>query len=406
MNRFTTPFLAAQFFSILGSAVSSIALPWLLISLAIEPQRMAGILGIHATATVFAVIVGSPFLDRLNKRRFCIWADLLLATGLCALIHLYLSGSLHWIQIAIYLASSAFVATLAGAAGSSMIPALAKVTGKSNAQMNGAIGSFHNFGDLLGPVASGLLIASVGIGWALTINASTFLISSLFLLLLVPAIVGVPDQNVPRLNDKNAFIGGILAIASNPTLRWVTLVSAVVNMCVTPLLSLLLPLITKQSGDDALSYGTMISCFGCGAFVASLAYTWRGSRAHPLRSMFISLLIAAAAFISIPMLGRTELLLALFVIGASVGYLGPLEQTLVQDHARPEVLGSVLLAYTASRTALVPVGFALAGGALAREGIAMSFLILAIVLGFPAGLKLLRLLMLKGPHGDGDTRSE
>lgn len=372
--------LLAQLLSILGSAIGAIAIPWLLLEGDVSAQRISLVFIAQSGAAVFAAILGTSFLDRLEKRNVYIACDAFLATASFGLIALYLLDMLNPIAIAAILASSAIISAFSDAAGSSMIPSLLTGGKVDNQRVNGLIGTFHNFGDLAGPVIGGLVVAAVGSAGALAIDGVSFLLSAALLAFFVPKLRGAtPPQATPE-DTGAAYLAGVREIARSPVLRTVTLTSAIINMVITPLLALLLPVMVKESGGSALGVGTMISCFGAGTFLASMLFTAGRFNPSPLPSLFGSVLLALVCFALIPLIPGYAVYVALLVIGVSVGYLGPLEQTLMQNSSPAPKIGRIMLAYSALRTLLVPVGFLIVGQTLEHASVSTAFFSLGGVL--------------------------
>ncbi|MDK2125542.1 MFS transporter [Parachitinimonas caeni] len=373
--------LSAQLLSILGSAVAAVAIPWLLLTAEVGPQKLAWVFAVQSGAAVLAALIGTPFLDRFEKRRTYIACDVLLATASFGLIALYLSHALHPATVAAILACSAIISSLSSAAGSAMIPELLAEDESANQRVNGLIGTFHNFGDLAGPLLGGVIIATLGNVTALAIDGATFVISGLLLWWFLPqrkgAALPAPASEATEEPAKAAYLAGLLAIVHDPMLRRVTLVSGVVNMVISPLLVLFLPVMVKQSGGSALGVGVLFSCFGVGAFLASLLYTWRGAKLAPLPSLAASMLLAVLSLALLPFVPQLGACGLLCVIGAAVGYTGPLEQTLMQNHSPANQIGRIMLAYSACRTVSVPVGFLVVGEVLGQGNSQAAALTLA-----------------------------
>lgn len=371
--------LAAQILSILSSAIAGIAIPWLLLDAHISPDKMSWVFAVQACAAVLAAVLGTPFLDRLNRRSAYIGCDLLLALGSLALVALYLSGAMSTYAIAAILACTAIIGELSGAAGSAMVPTLLANDKVSNQRINGLLGTFHNFGDLVGPAIGGLVIAGLGSVAALSIDGASFLISALLVYTFLPRTSAAPPVEAENsASGRSGYLVGVRAIARSPVLRMVTLVSAVINMVITPLLVLLLPVMVKGNNGTALGVGTLISCFGVGTFMASVLYTARNARIPPLPSLLGSVVLVLLCFLLLPFAQSWASYLLLFLVGTGIGYLGPLEQTLLQNSAPSAQIGRVMLAYSAFRTVLVPVGFFVVGQALAHFGTAQAFIALAV----------------------------
>lgn len=380
MNKPVTALLWAQALSILGSAISAIAIPWLLLESHIDPTKMSLVFVAQSCASLLAALLGTPFLDRIEKKSTYILCDILLACCCFALIVLYITKALNPLLIAAILACSAVVSAFASAAGSAMIPELLKESDVNNQRVNGLIGTFHNFGDLAGPMIGGLLIASLGAATAIALDGASFLLSALLLALFVPKFKTPPAQIHEAVPGRQAYFAGVKEIAHTPVLRNVTLISAIINMVTTPLLVMLLPFLVKSSGGSALNAGVLISCFGVGAFLASLLFSIKNASLNPMLSLLASVTLAFLCFLLLPLANNILSYGLLFLIGFSVGYLGPLEQTLMQNSAQETQIGRVMLAYSAFRTLFVPLGYLLTGYCLSNFGLAVGFYSLALLL--------------------------
>lgn len=380
LNKSVNALLWAQALSILGSAISAIAIPWLLLESHIDPSKIALVFVAQSCAALLAALLGTPFLDRIEKKSTYILCDILLACCCFTLIMLHTTKALNPVLIAAILACSAVVSAFSSAAGSAMIPELLKEGDVNNQRVNGLIGTFHNFGDLLGPLIGGLLIASLGVVTAIMLDGATFLLSALLLALFVPKFKTPPAHAHEAAPGKHAYLAGVKEIAHTPVLRNVTLISAIINMVITPLLVMLLPFLVKSSGGSALNAGVLISCFGVGAFIASLLFSIKNSSLNPMLGLFGSVTLAFLCFLLLPLASNILSYLLLFLIGFSVGYLGPLEQTLMQNSAQESQIGRVMLAYSAFRTLFVPIGFLLTGYSLSNFGLTAGFYSLALIL--------------------------
>lgn len=387
-------FLSSQCLSILGSALSGIAIPWLLLEQDPGAGTASMVLSVQSLAAIVAMVFGSLMIDRIDKRRFCMASDLTLCLGLVLLVTLYFLKILTPMVIVLFVVLHAIMGSLAHAAETALIPQIAASGSMSNHRINGLIGVFHNGGDLLGPVLGGLIITSAGLAGALCLDSASFLASFLLYWFFIPAGTGAlaapseaTTQPAPAVQSiKAEMLGGVNQIIHDPLLRCVTFASAVINMVLTPFLSLLILVLVKSRSGSALDAGVMLSCFGVGGFLASALFAWGGDRLrrHPLPSMLLSLLAMLGAFVALPLLDGHAVLACLLAIGLCVGYLGPLEQTMVQDHAQQDMLGRVLLAYSASRTLLVPLGYAITAMALAQFGVKGACFAMALLLLLPA----------------------
>ncbi|WP_338846199.1 MFS transporter [Massilia sp. W12] len=382
--------LAAQFFSILGSAIGALAIPWLLFEAHLSPERIALLFAVQSGAALLAALLGTPLVDRIDKRKAYIVCDLLLALASFSLVGLYLAHALHPLIIALILAIAAVLSAFASAAGSAMIPGLLQQQAcdhpDTHQRVNGWIGVFHNFGDLAGPIIGGLCIAALGSAGALALDGATFLLSALLLFVFLPrmsasaAHPASTHSEAGQAHGRNDYLAGVREIMRSPVLRMVSLISAVINLSLTPLLALLLPVLVKQAGGSALGAGVLISCFGGGALLASLLISLRPLPWPAVYSLCGSPGLMLLCFVLLPFSSGLSSCFLLFLLGLAVGYLGPLEQTLMQSHAPQQHVGRVMLAYSALRTVPVPLGYFICSLGLAQANLAASLHSLAALL--------------------------
>ena len=154
-------YIAAMGISIFGSAVGSVALPWLMLGLNDSQVQLALVFSIQGAVAVIAACFGSSFLDRTDKRVVSVVeSNLLLALIYGAIAYLFLKHTLTTAYIAIVVAASGFLASISGPAESAMIPELSRQSRVSNHRVNGIVGGFNTACDLLGPVVGGAIVGA------------------------------------------------------------------------------------------------------------------------------------------------------------------------------------------------------------------------------------------------------
>ncbi|WCB96711.1 hypothetical protein DSM104299_05477 [Baekduia alba] len=191
-------------------------------------------------------------------------------------------------------------------------------------------------GEILGPITAGVLVATVGAGWAIALDASTFALSAGCLVLLrLPT--NVAAESSPFLKDLRE---GWNAFRSR---RWVWSVVAYFAMgnVVWSAWNVLGPVIAERDLGGAAAWGTALAAVGVGALVGSLLATQVDPR-RPLvfvafaDGLFVIPLACLAASPSVPLLVCGALLAgAGMTLGISVW-----ESTL-QRHVPDESLSRV-----------------------------------------------------------------
>ncbi len=369
MTKPLAAYIVALGLSIVGSAVGAVAVPWLVLGLGKGPDQLAVIFAVEALLAVVAAVAASGFVDRIDKRLQSIGGNTVLAVTFGMLALLYLRHVLTTTWLIIIFAVNGFIGGISGAAESAMVPALCGNSRLSNHRVNGIVGSLHTSCDLVGPILGGAIIALMGVAWALRMDGSSYALAAAIFAAFIPAmrVSARSDRGSPKSPVSERLVG-FRYIFGDPVLGAITAVSTVVNMAITPMLLLLIPVTVKHVGGSALNVGELMSCFGFGAVIASLAYSWRGAKVQPIRSLLASLSILVLCFIAVTTNMNWIAAPILVIIGICVGYMGPLESSVMQNRAWTESIARVILAYMAMRTTFVPVGFLIDGWLLRLGG--------------------------------------
>jgi hypothetical protein len=223
---------------------------------------------------------------------------------------------------------------------------------------------------VLGPVVAGLLVVTVGPGWALATDALTFLISASF-------VAQIRAAGIIRAQARSFFheLAEGWRVFRSRTWLWVDGVySALGSFAVLAPFFALGPIVAARSLGGAPAWATIVAAFGIGSILGGVALL----RVRPRRP----LLLAVPPLV---LLGAAPLLLAvaapvpLIAIGAIGGGFGltffnTLFETTVQRHIPPESLSRVASIDWVMSGALQPFGFALAGSAAIAFGLRTTLL--------------------------------
>lgn len=121
-----------------------------------------------------------------------------------------------------------------------------------------------NLARAVGPVLGAIMVAQLGIPWAISVNALSYLLFAAALLVMRPTAQGAPPVDRPRLRDSIRMIGGDQRLAT------LLLVVAAVSITMDPI-STLTPAFATRLFDKPDTYaGYLIGAFGLGAVIASV----------------------------------------------------------------------------------------------------------------------------------------
>ncbi|QDQ01543.1 MFS transporter [Lysinibacillus fusiformis] len=167
-------------FSYFGNWIYLIALNLLVLDLTGSAAAVAGIFIVGPVARIFTNIFAGSIIDRANKRKLMMTADILRGLLVC------LVPFMHSIWI-IYLIL--FISNMAGAFfGPSSTYYITKyVDDEDRRKFNAWLGMMNSGSFLVGPALAGVLILMIGTHWTIIINGLTFFIC-VFAIYLLPDI--------------------------------------------------------------------------------------------------------------------------------------------------------------------------------------------------------------------------
>jgi MFS family permease len=168
------------------------------------------------------------------------------------------------------------------------------VTGPGLQQASSLLASARNTTRILGPTAAGLLTASVGGGWAITVDSASFLVAAAcFARILLPDLP-------PRAVDAPTMLGdmreGWRYFRSQSWIWSVTLAFAVFNATTRGFWQILGPVIAKDT-IGAEGWGLVLSAQGVGALLASVALVKLPLMRRPMMPALSSMALATLPLI-------------------------------------------------------------------------------------------------------------
>jgi hypothetical protein len=225
---------------------------------------------------------------------------------------------------------------------------------------------------IAGSVVSGILVAGVGAGWALAIDATTFAVSAFFLAQLrLPAQITLPPQSfLSDLRDGwNEF--------SSRTWVWVIVVAASLGNIVTSIWIVLGAQISKTTLGGPRAWALILAALGVGSLAGGFV-ALRVRVRHPLY-FGGSLLVFLGLPISLLALHAPAAVVASGALLAGAGNMifNSLWETALQRHIPPEALSRVSAYDWFGSLAFAPLGYVIAGPAAVAIGASATLWIAA-----------------------------
>ena len=232
------------------------------------------------------------------------------------------------------------------------------------ARANGLTGISSHVAQVAGPGVAGLLLLVTGPAEVLALDALTFVVSLLTLVRVSePARVAVPRR---RLHVE--ALEGVAAVRARPWIAGVLAMAAVQLMLVVAPVTVLLPVVVRDSGAPASTYGLVLAVGGLGGVLGAVAAArWSPPRAGVV-SMLLLLLWALPPLALLAAAGPGLLAVAWFLGMLGLGPFNVWWETALQRSVPRELLARVVSLDWLCSLALLPLGLALTGPAVALVG--------------------------------------
>jgi predicted MFS family arabinose efflux permease len=269
--------LLARAVSLLGTSMAPVALAFAVLG---EPggsaAKLGAVLAGRSIAQVAFLIFGGALADRFPRYRIMVGSDLLALAAQAAVAALFISGTP---PIAPLVALSA----VNGAANALFIPAsrglVPQIVDPSELQSaNALIRLSQNSASLAGAAISGVVIVAVGAGWAIGIDAATFGISAFLVLTSRAPRTGHGTRRTALAAELRE---GWQEFRSRQWVWVIVAQFALVNLCFTPCVYVLGPVVAKQHWGGALAWSAVVTANAIGLTSGSFL-VMRLRPAHPL----------------------------------------------------------------------------------------------------------------------------
>jgi MFS family permease len=347
-----------QVLSSLGSALVPVALTFAVLRQTGSASDLGLVLGADAAASLAFYLIGGVAADRLSRRVVMIAADWVRAVGEIATGLLLIGGTPSVSLLC------AFVA-LQGAAGGFFTPAatglVAAVVSRDRLQQANTLQAVANgIATVFGPACAGLLLITVGGGWALIADGVTFGLNAIILMALR---VSVPQRQRAQATILANLRQGWGAFTAN---RWyvnIVLSASVGNFSVGLFLTVG-PVVARRYLGGASAWAAVWTAGAAGAALASMCLM-RVHPRHPLRTGGL----VAVMWPLVPVAVALHFPLAVICVIAAIGFGGAVASdalafTAVQQSVPEEVLSRVVSYDYFFASLSVPLGL-IAGGPLA-----------------------------------------
>jgi MFS family permease len=386
--------LSGRVVSGLGNAVAPIALAFAVLDLTGSPRDLGLVVGVRTLFNVLFVLFGGVLADRLPRHLLMVGASLGAGLTQAAIAVTVLTGSATIAALIGLSAVNGMFAAMAMPATSALLPQTVPEDERQAA--NALSRMFYNGTMILGAAAGGVLVAVLGPGWGIAVDAATFFVAAAcFALVRIPTMVnaaaspggqrraeggkrpaermGTPAEMTEILAGqapaapapaRPSLLGdlrtGWSAFASRPWLYGTVAGFALINACLSGGLNVLGPVVA----DDTIgrrAWGLVLAAQTVGMIAGGLL----ALRLRLRRLLFFG--VACTGVIALPVLalGVAPILgvlaAASFVAGLGIELFSVAWETTMQEHVPADKLARVYSYDMLGSYVAMPVGEVIAG---------------------------------------------
>jgi len=354
-----------QFISIIGDWVLFIALPFYTYSLTGSVLATGAMFIVSTLPRLVLGSVAGVFVDRWDRKRTMIVADLL---RVLIVLMLVMVRSRDWLWL-IYVSSflESIVSQFFNPAKSAVIPLM--VGEKDLLAANSLNGLSDALTRLLGSALGGVLMSALGFSSVVLLDAGSFLISALMILLIIiPARPAAVPAEL-HASVTGGFLGvwrdlvdGLRLVKRNRLLLMLFIVLGVAFLGDSMITVLIVPLVKVLMGGGSQLLGWLMMTQGVGGLLGGLLIGQFGKRFAPRRISAIGLVVTGMVILAIIVIPHSVFvlpLMALAGLAASAWLIS--SETLLQLGASDQFRGRIFgtLGTTSALASLV--GMLLAG---------------------------------------------
>ena len=350
--------LAARTTSILGNAVAPIALAFAVLDLTGSAADLGLVVASRSVANVAVLLFGGVIADRLPRDVVLVGTSFAAAVTQGAVAALVITGSASIPSLVVLSILNGAVAAVSLPAAGALVPDTVSETQLRPA--NALLRLGLNGGSILGASAGAGLVAVVGPGWGLAVDAAGFAVAGvLFGRMRLPR--GAPDVGRTERTSVVAdlregwreFVGR----------RWVWIVVlqfAVLNAAFVGATAVLGPVVADESFGRA-AWGLVVAALSVGLAVgAVVALRW-----HPRHALGIGvalMVVAAVPVLTLALRPSVPALIVSFAVaGAAIEVFSIAWDQSLQTNVPRDVLARVYSYDAVGSVVAVPFGEALVG---------------------------------------------
>ena len=366
----------ADVLSAVGSRISMVAIPWLVLVTTGSAARMGLVAAVEMVPYIVASVMAGPVIDNLGARRTSILANVTSAVAVAAI------AATTRLGFAALLLLVAVAGALRGAADRSkdlLVRPMAEAAEVELIRITSLHEAFARGATLLGAPLAGLLIYWTDAASVLWIDAVTFVICGV----LVAAFVHPPVTISTAVREKYfRSLRGVFAFVRRDALLATMLITTfTLNVFTSASTAVFIPLWVKDELGSAAGLGLTLGAFSAGALLGSIGFAVVATKVPRYLTFALGALIGGSPRLLV--LGLSDQLILVMVVtflsGIGMAAINPVFGAALYEHVPKDLQARVIGVVAASSFAGLPLGALLAGELVSGFGLMPSLVLSGVV---------------------------
>ncbi len=382
VNRQLGALLTAEALSMLGSRITFVAVPWLVLTTQ-DSALLAGLAGLtEMLPYVLAGLIGGPIVDRVGPRPTAVAAD---TASVLAVAGIPLVASWEGVSLSALLLLIALAGALRGfgdAAKRALLPRTIAAAGLSTERGTAMYDGVCRASTLVGLPLAGLLIAAFGPATVLLFDALSFAASAIIIGSLVR--VGCADAaalaECEQQGYADALRHGFRWVRSDRLILGVMSMLFATNMFDQAFATVFVPVWVREGPHGPAALGVIGTAFGLGAVAGNILYTVVAPRLPRRLTFGVCFFVGGPAqLLALALSDRVWMVLVTAAVsGALMSTVNPILMAEVYRRIPTHLQGRVISVLIAVSWAGIPFGGVVGGWATDRFGLQTAALIAAV----------------------------
>ncbi len=359
--------------SLFGSSFAPIALAFAVITLTGSPSDLGLVLSAYMLAHLVFLLVGGVWADRLPRHLVMVTSDVLSAAAQIAAAILLLAGIAETWHLIVLAAIKGGASAFFMPASTGLVPQI--VSAPRLQQANALLSLSRNSTRIAGVALAGILVATLGAGWALALDGATYALGAVFIgMLKLPRCEAKKDRKFLR-----ELAEGWHEFRSRSWLCVTIVQFALINAYAIGAFLVLGPFVAEKELGGAAAWGFILAAEAVGMILAGIV----ALRYRPERPLLVATLAVLTMAPLLALLGLAAplvlILPAALLAGVGLELYGVFWDTTLQQHIPDEKLSRVSSYDVLGSFALIPVGVAVMGPISGAIGVANTLIGAALV---------------------------